>query len=535
MNSVIYNPLEEYEKSLKALHLDNTNSFFDNLVKQSGINIDQNHETVKNYINCNDNLRKIRKKLTFFKIIRVLMIITILLIPAVILKITPKIRDLKNQIEKNEQESEIFLKEAEAQMLPLNRLFTCRDALKIIETTIPQLSFEPCFSAKQETDMITNFDFCEPDKDQQTTQEVLAGKYNENPFVFENKLIHTMGTETYHGYKTIHWSETYIDADGKRRRRTRTQTLHASVIKPKPFYTNQVVLNYGSQGGPDLSFSRDASLLHLKNDKQIEKYVKKGEKKLKKMTDEAISQNDDFMSMSNSDFEVLFDALDRTDEVQYRTLFTPLAQTNMVDLILSDTGYGDDFSFIKTKRMNKIVSNHSQGRKINLEPDDYISYSFDIIKENFINKNTEFFKAVYFDFAPILAIPIYQERPVNSLNPIPAMTQKYSQKECEALANAADSEYMVHSGTKTKAILKSRFVKSKDNAEEICVTAYTYDIVPQIDIVSVLGGDGRYHNVSVSWDEYVPLESSSNFFVADSGSAKDKDIIATRNGLCLFK
>ena len=273
MNSVIYNPLEEYEKSLKALHLDNTNSFFDNLVKQSGINIDQNHETVKNYINCNDNLRKIRKKLTFFKIIRVLMIITILLIPVVILKITPKIRDLKNQIEKNEQESEIFLKEAEAQMLPLNKLFTCRDALKIIETTIPQLSFEPCFSAKQETDMITNFDFCESDKDQLTTQEVLAGKYNENPFVFENKLIHTMGTETYHGYKTIHWSETYIDANGKRRRRTRTQTLHASVIKPKPFYTNQVVLNYGSQGGPDLSFSRDASLLHLKNDKQIEKYV----------------------------------------------------------------------------------------------------------------------------------------------------------------------------------------------------------------------------------------------------------------------
>ena len=94
---------------------------------------------------------------------------------------------------------------------------------------------------------------------------------------------------------------------------------------------------------------------------------------------------------------------------------------------------------------------------------------------------------------------------------------------------------MVHSGTKTKAILKSRFIKSKDNAEEICVTAYTYDIVPQIDIVSVLGGDGRYHNVSVSWDEYVPLKSSSNFFVADSGSVKDKDIIATRNGLCLFK
>ena len=79
---------------------------------------------------------------------------------------------------------------------------------------------------------------------------------------------------------------------------------------------------------------------------------------------EKIKENRDFTSMSNTDFEVLFDALDRTDEVQFRTLFTPLAQTNMVSLIRSQTGYGDDFVFVKANRMNFVATDHSQGRDI---------------------------------------------------------------------------------------------------------------------------------------------------------------------------
>jgi hypothetical protein len=71
----------------------------------------------------------------------------------------------------------------------------------------------------------------------------------------------------------------------------------------------------------------------------------------------------------------------------------------MVELLLSQTGYGDDFHFIKQRRTNRIVSNHSQGRALKLSAGAYASYAFDQIKENFINKNAEFFKAVYFDFA----------------------------------------------------------------------------------------------------------------------------------------
>ena len=239
--------------------------------------------------------------------------------------------------------------------------------------------------------------------------------------------------------------------------------------------------------------------------------MKKGEKKLQKMSDKAVKNNDDFTSMSNTEFEVLFDALDRTNEVQFRSLFTPLAQTNMVSLIRSKVGYGDDFNFIKEKRTNTIVSQHSQGRVINLFPGEYISYSYDIIEQSFVNKNTDFFKAVYFDFAPLLAIPAYQERPVHSLKPIPDYARISAQKEGEALANMVSNEYIVHPATKTPAILKSDFVRNQNNAEEICVTAYSYDIEPRVDIVPMLGGDGRLHNVYVDWDAYLPLEARNNF------------------------
>ena len=100
---------------------------------------------------------------------------------------------------------------------------------------------------------------------------------------------------------------------------------------------------------PELSFSRDADHVEQRSERSLQRLVKRGERTLQKKTEEAISENGDFMSMSNTEFEVLFDALNRTNEVQFRTIFTPLAQTNMVDLLLSKTGYGDDFNFFKNK------------------------------------------------------------------------------------------------------------------------------------------------------------------------------------------
>ena len=534
MNAVIYNPLEAYETGLKELHMANTEKFFAELVARSGVDIEKNRETVRQYNAYKENLQKLQKKLNWRRLWRVLMCITVVLIPLAILKTTPKIKALRQEIAEADKKAEELLALANTQMRPLNQLFTDKDALRLTESAIPLLHFDDHLSVKQEVDMKLNYDFCEYNGDEQSTVDVLAGNYNENPFIFENRLIHTMGLETYHGYKTIHWTERYRDSNGKTHTRTRSQTLHATVTKPKPFYSTQVVLTYCAQGGPDLSFSRDATGLEQKSERQIERLVRRGERELKRKTDRAIRENDDFVSMSNTDFEVLFDALDRTDEVQFRTLFTPLAQTNMVDLILSKTGYGDDFHFVKMKRTNRILSNHSQGRPINLLPSNYTSYSFDIIKENFISKNKEYFKAVYFDFAPLLAIPLYQERPVHSLKPIPEVSQLHALKECEALANALDRSHVVHPDTKTQAILKSTFIRSADNVDEACITAFSYDMEPRVDIVPVRGGDGKVHGVPVNWDEYLPLEEQTHFYICADTYAESQTVLARRNGLCIY-
>ncbi len=534
MNKVIYNPLEEFEGKFKSLHENNTTKFFNDLVKRSGVDIEENRKTVKEYIELTENLKKLKRKRMWLSVLRVVLFITIILIPLAILKVTPSIKKLREEISQADKKAKELLDKAWGQMSPLNSLFTNRDALNLIEKTTPLVKFDLVFDAKKEADMKINYDFSLSGEGEESTLDVLSGDYNGNPFLFENKLVHRMGMETYHGYKTIHWTERVRDANGKSRTVSRSQTLHATVTKPKPFYSTQVVLNYCAQGGPDLCFTRDATHLHRKSEREIERYVKRGEKKLKRKTDKAIEKGHDFVSMSNTDFEVLFDALDRNDEVQYRTLFTPLAQTNMVDILLSKTGYGDDFNFIKRKRTNTIVSNHSQAREINLMPDAYVSYSFDIIEQNFKGKNAEFFKAVYFDFAPILAIPIYQESPINSLKPIPDDPRLYAFKECEALANALSLDKVVHPRTRTKAILKSEFVNSKDGVEKTSVTAFSYDIEKRVDVVSMLGGDGRVHSVPVEWDEYLPLTHTTDFYISSTDLAKGKNTYAQRNGICIY-
>lgn len=534
MSGLIFNPLEAFENEYKNAHMRNTEQFFENIVRQSGVDVEENRATIRQYDAHNENLKKLKKKFNWLRFLRVLMCISLVLIPLVILKMTPKIKALRTEIENADQQAEAMMSKAKKQMHALNACFTEKDALDIMETTIPMISFDRCFSLEQEMNMKINYDFQDNNEKNQSTIGVLAGKYNENPFLFEHKIIQTMSMETYRGYKTISWTERYRDADGKWKTRLQTQTLEATVTKPKPVYNKQLVLHYGSQAGPDLSFSRDATHLDQKSEKGIERYVKRGEKKLQKKTEKSISKNGNFMSMSNSQFEVLFDALDRTNEVQFRTLFTPLAQTNMVELILSKDGYGDDFDFVKTKRANRIFSKHSQGRAIKLVPEDYTSYSYDQIKENFIDKNRDYFKAVYFDFAPLLAIPVYQERPSPSLEPIPEISRTYTFREYEVLANAVEDKYIVHPNSKTRAILKASFVGSKEGVDEMRITAYSYKTVKRIDHVTVRGDDGHYHDVPVEWDEYTPLEISKNFCVSSLEKAANKSVMANRDGLCMF-
>ena len=99
MDSMIYNPQEEFDGKLKNLHADNTQKFFDGLVAKSGVNPDENRKTVKEYEDTLDCVTKLKKKLNWRKFFRVLFIITIILIPLAIFVTTKKIKKLKKKIE----------------------------------------------------------------------------------------------------------------------------------------------------------------------------------------------------------------------------------------------------------------------------------------------------------------------------------------------------------------------------------------------------------------------------------------------------
>ena len=122
--------------------------------------------------------------LNLFRFLRVLMIITILLIPLVILKMTPRIRQMRSDIENEDKRAAELLAAANAQMQPLNRLFTDRDAVHLIEETIPLFEFAPDFSVKQEADMIQNYDFDGISDPERSAVDLLAGSYNDYPCVF---------------------------------------------------------------------------------------------------------------------------------------------------------------------------------------------------------------------------------------------------------------------------------------------------------------------------------------------------------------
>ena len=63
--------------------------------------------------------------------------------------------------------------------------------------------------------------------------------------------------------------------------------------------------------------------------------------------------------MGNSEFEVLFGATNRNNEVQFRLLFTPLAQKQLLGLMKDkEIAFGDDFNFIKRNKINIIIPDH---------------------------------------------------------------------------------------------------------------------------------------------------------------------------------
>ena len=546
MDDKVLEPVKYYERQGEQEHLDNINEYFGVLVEKSGVDLAANKKTVEKWKKEQEEINILSKILKKFKIFRVLLIIGIVIgaiitissfgkfgesagsgivtlllglgvlvgsIIVMVKKVNPVIKDTDRIRNEHLEEAKRLENEGWAQLQPLNDLFTNEDSVRLIEKTLPEFSFEKNFSVAQEKLFAEKYDFQDLQTDECSMIDTLSGKYAGNPFLFGRRIVHKMGTQTYHGSLRITWTETYEDSQGRTQTRTRSETLHASVTKPKPFYSTNTFLAFGNQAAPHLSFSRSTQHTEDLSERALERKIKKGEQRLQKQAKKAIKNGGSFQEMANSEFDVLFGATDRDNEVEFRLMYTPLGQRSTVELLKDGKHYGDDFDFIKKRRCNLIFSDHAQDWKMHIFANDYKHFDYEEVKSRFVNLNQTYFKSIFFDFAPFFCVPAYLEEPCEALEDVESFGANYTYYEHEVMANALDYRSFVHDASCTEAILKTQTLRADTGSDLVAVTAYSYMGIDRIDYIPVKGGDGNYHDVPVLWVEYIPVDKTTHIVV----------------------
>jgi len=537
-------PLDQYKSIYKEEHDKNVREFFDNLVKKSQVDVEANRDINKK-INKLDQDRQgvikvINKQsglkgfLIFLSIVSVLASIysiyqitqigaevlyvllsvfgfalLILFIFIIRKVINPKLKEAKELKATLDEKIKKLIEEAWQQMQPLNALFREGMSQEIFQKTVPFIVLDKMFDSKRLDYLVSAYGLSDSHQKNRSALYVQSGHLHGNPFFICNDLVHTMGQKNYSGSITIHWTTTST-VNGRRVTNHHSQVLTATVSKPFPQYDEQPYLVYGNDAAPDLSFDRQDSDAELLSQKQIDRLVDKDIKKLTKKSEKSISKGANYTVMGNSEFEVLFGAHNRDHEVQFRLLFTPLAQKQLLELMKDKTiAYGDDFDFSKRKKINYVYPEHLRNIKLDISPSYYYGYDLDVIQKKFVDYNNDYFKHVYFTFAPVLAIPLYQQQKPHEYIYKDLYDSYVNFYEHERVCNMMNQTEFKHPLSVTRNILKTSVIKSANNCDTIKVTSYGYKGEDRIDYVTKMGGDGRMHTIPVRWVEYLPVHKDS--------------------------
>ncbi len=546
MNDSILEPVQSYFDQYAAKHQQLTEQYFDELVARSGVSAEKNaalmaerSKAVDKFNKADGNVRRLKVGRAVLISVAVLLIIVGLitlvallqselqwvgilvaclgvaaaaaLIALVCTVFNKRIRQGNDVAQKHKKEIADIEKKAMRQMKPLNDLYDWHIPDNLIYQTVPQIQLDKYFDEDKLDYFQRHCTLGVHDSDSSAVC-VKSGNSNGRPFLLARFLRHTTVSRTFTGSRVVTWTETQTDSQGHSRTVTCTETLFASVVKPVPSYHHATYLFFGCDAAPKLHFSRQPTVPHGADDKKIDNLIKKGEKALEKKTRAAVSEGGNFNRLANSEFEVLFAADNRDDEVQFRLMFTPLAQQNMVRLLRSDKPYGDDFCFHKLGVVNVISSQHSAALDIDADPDRFVHYDLAQARKNFVEFNCEYFRSLYFDFAPLFCIPLYtQDTPSESFGEC-TKPGNIGDWEAEAVANHLNKAAMAHPSTDTEVILKAQCMPN-DHGASVQITAHSFAALPQMDYVPVFCRNGHTYEVPVPWTLYQPLERKTTLFM----------------------
>lgn len=549
-NEEILEPLDQYNNTFRQKSIDESNKYFDELVEKAKLDQDLNSKTAdkyyakkKEYDAANAKANNSKGLKTFLivmaviclvvgalifiiaimnssnpnvllfvlgPILVVLGIVDIVLVCTKLNKIIQKRVEIANKLldEANKIKNECY-----SQMSQLNSLFDWSDTANIVKRVTPLIQLDDKFDDSKYVYLRNKYGIDKETSQDSSNYFVLSGSIIGNPFLVERLHNEEMVDKAYSGSIVIHWTTSSYDSKGNRTTVHHSQTLTATIYKPCPSYSFETFLVYGNDAAERLSFSRSPQVSASASEKDIQKQVKKVSKKLDKLAEKATTDGDpntNFTKMGNDEFDSLFHAIDRDDETQFRLLFTPLAQNNMLKLIKSKAPYGDDFSFIKKKNLNYIFSQHAQNQNIYSNPETYIDFDCRNARKKFVDYNFAFFRSLYFDLAPLLCIPLYQQTKTReTIYGEDLKEMNVSPFEQESLANSFSSDEVDPQNAATKSIRKTTYLGSEEGIDKVRIDSYAFKGTRMVEHVTKMGGDGHLHTIPVEWIQYDPIKRTT--------------------------
>lgn len=147
--------------------------------------------------------------------------------------------------------------------------------------------------------------------------------------------------------------------------------------------------------------------------------------------------------------------------------------------------------------------------EFDLSDPEIFSYDYKAIAKQFAHISNDYFKRLFFTFAPILCIPIYMQTKPHEYIYKDVYDSNLSFYEHEKAVNTLGENKFRHPKSITPNILKTRTLRKTKNSDIIEVRAQGYRVKDRVDYVRVFGGDGRYHSVPVPWIQYIPVVNTS--------------------------
>lgn len=528
----IYDPLTEYVNVFRDRFKDVAEATFAQLALEAQVDVEANRETCRQLYATEESLSSVKRRIAWWTVLCVVLWLVVIgggiyafviyqdasrqveswvyatigggVVVALLLLsfwVHPRRRALKEEGDDLEATVTELKEEAWKQMAPLNRLYDWDVLTRMMTQTVPRLEFDPYFTTQRLADLKVVYGWDDSFNAERSVIYSHSGLINGNPFVICRTRKMEMGTKTYYGHKTIHWTSQERGSDGKYHTVHHSETLTASVTAPYPGYYEKTRLIYGNVAAPDLIFYRKKSGLAGKEG-SLSFWWKKRSLRNKARD----LSNRDFAMMTNEEFETAFDTSNRNDNQQYALLFTPLAQESMMKLLVDrEVGFGDDFDFDKHKMINTIIADHLQELDLDMNPAQYENFDYDKAEKDFHEINARYFRAIYFALAPLLCVPMYQQ--IRSRKDIYGhdMEMHSAFWEHEALANFWGQDNFKAPDCVTDCILKTQQHGDHGDSSTITVYAHGYRTVQRLTYVSKWGGDGRSHRVPVYWDEYLPV------------------------------